>query len=385
MSVYLDYAATVPIRPEVAIEYTKFLSLVGNPSSTHHLGQQARMVLEESREEIAAAVGCHRSEVVFTSGGTEADNLAIKGLYWQRIGEDARRRVVISSAVEHHAVLDTVEWLATQGAEILTVPVDKSGNLDLDWLSETLTSRSDEVALIALMLVNNETGVVSPIREVAAIASKFEVPVHTDAVAAFGHIPVNFSDLGVATMAISGHKVGAPVGVGALIVGRQVKLKPIQQGGGQERALRPGTMNAPAAKAFALAAKTSQQELAREAERLSGLRDRLGSEIQSVLPEVEITAFGAQRNPGTLHLRLPNCSSDSLLYLLDQNQIAVSAGSACSAGVTSASHVLLGMGFSHEQSAGSLRISLGYNSSEADIKALLEVLPSAYQQAKSVN
>jgi cysteine desulfurase len=320
--------------------------------------------------------------VVFTSGGTEADNLAIKGLYWQRNGEDQARRVIISSAVEHHAVLDTVEWLGTQGAEILMIPVDRSGALDLAWLRATLAERHGEVALIALMLANNETGVISPIAEVAALAAEYEIPVHSDAVAAFGHIAVNFAELGVATLAISGHKIGAPVGIGALIVGRKVKLKPLQQGGGQERALRPGTMNAAGAKAFAKAAELALAELDVETARLSRLRDELSGDIKAAIGEVLVTAETAARVPGTLHLRLPECSSDSLLFLLDQREVALSAGSACSAGVTGVSHVLLGMGFAESESTGSLRITLGYNSSEADCKALLGALAPAYEAAK---
>jgi cysteine desulfurase len=382
MSVYLDYAATAPIRPEVAVEYAQYLGLIGNPSSTHHLGQQARRAVEEAREVVALAVGCHRSEVIFTSGGTEADNLAIKGLYWQRNGEDSARKVIITSAIEHHAVLDTVEFLATQGAEVLFIPVDRAGALDLAWLSDVLAARGGEVALITLMLANNETGVVSPIGAVAGLANEHGIPVHTDAVAAFGHTGVNYADLGVATLAISGHKIGAPVGIGALIVGRRVKLKPVQQGGGQERALRPGTMNAAGAKAFAKAAQLALEELDAEAARLSGLRDRLAHQIKAVLPVAELTATGSWRLPGTLHLRLPECQSDSLLFLLDQKQVAVSAGSACSAGVTGVSHVLLGMGFSEQESTGSLRITLGYNSSEVDTNTLLDALPAAYEAAK---
>lgn len=382
MSVYLDYAATAPVRPEVGLEYAKYLTLVGNPSSVHHLGQEARRAVEEAREVIAAAVGCHRSEVIFTSGGTEADNLAIKGLYWQRNGEDGSKRIVVTSAVEHHAVLDTVEWLEGQGAEVKFIPVDQAGGLDINWLENLLSERASEVALITLMLANNETGVVSPLKNIAALASKFQIPVHTDAVAAFGHVAVNFSELGVSALSISGHKIGAPVGVGALIVGRRVKLQAVQQGGGQERKLRPGTLNAAGVKAFALAAQLALEELDAETARLSALRDELAVEIQQAIPSARITAPGKWRVPGNLHLRVPDCSSDSLLFLLDQAKVAVSAGSACTAGVTGVSHVLLGMGFTEAESTGSLRITLGYNSCEADVKALLAALPSAYEAAK---
>ncbi len=382
MSIYLDYAATAPVRPEVALEYARYLTLVGNPSSIHHLGQEARRAVEESREVIAAAVGCHRSEVIFTSGGTEGDNLAIKGLYWQRNSEDAARRIVVTSAVEHHAVLDTVEWLEGQGAEVQFIPVDRTGALDISWLENFLAERGAEVALVTLMLANNETGVVSPLKNVSAIAASYQIPVHTDAVAAFGHVAVNFADLGVAALTISGHKIGAPVGIGALIVGRRVKLQSVQQGGGQERKLRPGTLNAAGVKAFAKAAEFALDELDAEAARLGSLRDRLGSEIKQLIPSAEITAPGKWRIPGSLHLRLPDCSSDSLLFLLDQAKIAVSAGSACTAGVTGVSHVLLGMGYEEAEATGSLRITLGYNSSEADVTALLEALPTAYEAAK---
>jgi len=382
MSVYLDYAATAPVRPEVALEYAEHLTLVGNPSSVHHLGQAARRAVEEAREVVAAAVGCHRSEVVFTSGGTEGDNLAIKGLYWQRNSEDPARRIIVTSAVEHHAVLDTVEWLETQGAEALFVPIDRGGAIDIAWLERLIADRGGEIALISLMLANNETGVVSPLKNVSALANERGIPVHTDAVAAFGHVTVNFADLGVAALTLSGHKIGAPVGVGALIVGRRVKLQAVQQGGGQERKLRPGTLNAAGVKAFAKAAEMALEELDAESARLSSLRDQLANGIKELIPVAEVTAPGKWRIPGNLHLRLPDCSSDSLLFLLDQAKIAVSAGSACTAGVTGVSHVLLGMGFSEQESTGSLRVTLGYNSSEADVKALLTALPNAYEAAK---
>jgi len=382
MSVYLDNAATTPIRPEVLEVYKDYLQLLGNPSSVHTSGQQVRQALEESRESIAKVVDCDRSEVIFTSGGTESDNLAIKGLFWQRRNEDATRKVIITAGTEHHGVIDPIEWLENHdGAEVVLVPVSYDGELDLEWLSNYLADNHQSIALISLMWANNETGVITDIGAVPAMANKYSIPVHSDAVAAFGHMPVSFRDSGLAAMSITAHKLGGPVGVGALIVSRNTKLVSIIHGGGQERGLRSGTMNAPAAKAFALAAERMQGELEKEIARLNDLRAKLIEGVLSITPEISLTASNAERLPNIIHFTLAGASGESLLFLLDQKGIFVSTGSACQAGVNRPSHVLIAMGRTEDQAKGCLRITFGHESTEADVDAVLEALPQAIESA----
>ena len=382
MSVYLDNAATTPIRPEVLEVYKDYLQLLGNPSSVHTSGQQVRQALEESRESIAKVVDCDRSEVIFTSGGTESDNLAIKGLFWQCRNEDATRKVIITAGTEHHGVIDPIEWLENHdGAEVVLVPVSYDGELDLEWLSNYLADNHQSVALISLMWANNETGVITDIGAVTAMANKYSIPVHSDAVAAFGHMPVSFRDSGLAAMSITAHKLGGPVGVGALIVSRNTKLVSIIHGGGQERGLRSGTMNAPAAKAFALAAERMQGELEKEIARLIDLRAKLIEGVLSITPEISLTASNAERLPNIIHFTLAGASGESLLFLLDQKGIFVSTGSACQAGVNRPSHVLIAMGRTEDQAKGCLRITFGHESTEEDVDAVLEALPQAIESA----
>jgi cysteine desulfurase len=258
MPVYLDHAATSPIRPSVLAHYSKALEQAGNPASVHSFGQSSRQMLEEARESLAAAIGCDRNEVIFTSGGTESDNLAVKGLYWRRHSADSNRRLIITSAAEHAAVLDAVNWLvAEQGAKTHFVSLDSDGVLNLQELAQVLSERSDEVALISLMWANNEIGVVHPIAQIVELARRYSIPVHSDAIAALGHIPVNFSQSGLTALTITGHKIGSPVGVGALIVSRGTKLTPVVHGGGQEAGLRSGTPDAAAASAMAEATRAS--------------------------------------------------------------------------------------------------------------------------------
>ncbi|MEY4390497.1 MAG: hypothetical protein RLZZ400_240 [Actinomycetota bacterium] len=381
MVVYFDHAATSPIRPEVLARFTESLVLVGNPSSVHSSGQEARKALEEAREQLAKAVGCNRNEVIFTSGGTESDNLAIKGIYWQR-NLDAQRPIVISAATEHHAVIDPVEWLdAQQGAEAVWVPVDERGVLDLDWLEKFVNENGTRVALISLMWANNETGVVTDIKRVTQIASTAGIPVHSDAVAALGHVPIDFASSGLTAMSVTAHKVCGPVGVGALIVSRAAKLTSLLHGGGQERSMRSGTMNAAGAKAFALAAELAVAELAQYTEHTSSLCQRLVDGVTRVVPSARFSRGDAPGVPQTAHFTLPGCSGDSLLFLLDRAGFAISNGSACQAGVTAASHVLLAMGRDEAEASGCLRISVGMSNTEAEIDAFLEALPTAHEGA----
>jgi cysteine desulfurase len=382
MSVYLDYAATTPLRKEVFDCYVEYLQTLGNPSSVHSSGQLVRRALEEARESLAESVNCNRSEVIFTSGGTESDNLAIKGLYWQRVGEDSNRKVIISAATEHHASLDPMEWLEKHdGAEILWLPVDEQGVIDLTFLEEFLVSNHSRVALVNLMWANNETGVITDIERVVAVAKTYGIPVHSDAIAAFGHIPLSFASSGLAAMSISAHKIGGPVGAGALIVSRATKLVSIIHGGGQERGMRSGTMNAPVAKAFALAAELAVAELPQEMIRLKALRDKLVSGVQEITPLAHHTGALSPRMPHNAHFTFDGCSGDSLLFLLDQQGVCVSVGSACQAGVNGPSHVLIAMGRTEQQANGCIRMTLGKQSTEADVDSFLKALPTALDGA----
>lgn len=382
MAIYLDYAATTPIRDEVLESYVHYLKELGNPSSVHSSGQAVRKALEEARESLAKSLNCHRSEVIFTSGGTESNNSAVKGLYWQRIEEDPKRRIIITAGTEHHAVIDPVEWLEKHdGAKIIWLPIDQYGEFDLEQLASLLEEKHAEVALITLMWANNETGVITEIAKVTQLAGRYGIPVHSDAVAAFGHIPISFADSGLATLSVSAHKVGGPIGVGALVVSRATKLVSLIHGGGQERGLRSGTMNAPAAKAFAHAAEIAVRELPNEAKRLTELRDYLIAGVQKITEVASFTGTTKNRLPNNAHFIFKGCSGDSLLFLLDQQGISVSTGSACQAGVNGPSHVLIAMGRSEAEANGCLRMTLGNKTTKADIDGFLSVLPEAVAAA----
>lgn len=359
------------------------LGAVGNPSSVHRFGQAVRRALEEARESLAKSVDCNRNEIVFTAGGTESDNLAIKGLFWQRNLEDSRRTVIISAATEHHAVIDPIEWLAKeQGAEMVWAPVDARGVVNLQWLSAFVADRGDEVALISLMWANNETGVVTDIPAVVEIAKTKGIPVHSDAVAAVGHLPISFATSGLAALSFTAHKVGGPVGVGALVVARSAKLTPTMHGGNQERGLRSGTMNAAGAAAFAKATEVAVADIEAHAKAASKLRDRVIAGVLAVAPEARFSRGDAPGLPDNVHFTFPGCSGDSLLFLLDVAGVSVSTGSACTAGVSSASHVLLAMGRSEKEATGCLRVSLGYTNTDACVDEFLAALPNAYEGAK---
>ena len=383
MPVYLDHAATSPIRPSVLAHYSKALSLVGNPASVHSFGQSARQMLEEARETIAKSIGCDRNEVIFTSGGTESDNLAVKGIYWNRVSQDPRRNLIISSTAEHAAVLDAVNWLvAEQGARAHFLSMDEQGVLDLDELAKVLSEHSDEIALISLMWANNEIGVVHPIGKITELANAYSIPVHSDAIAALGHVPVNFSQSGLSALTITGHKVGSPVGIGALILARSQKLTPVVHGGGQERNLRSGTPDAAAASALALAVKEAVEEQPELQKLHAELSSRLITGVREVAPEVKVSSEHAPRLSNNVHFRFPGCLGDSLLFLMDVNGVSISTGSACSAGVSSPSHVLLSLGANTDEAMGTMRITFGHNSTHADVDAFLDAFPKAYEGAK---
>ncbi|HEY8720236.1 cysteine desulfurase family protein [Pengzhenrongella sp.] len=388
MTAYLDHAATTPMRVAAIEAFTAELTRTGNPSSLHAAGRAARRTVEEAREQLAGALGARPSEVVLTAGGTEADNLAVKGMFWGRRAQDPARLRIVVSGVEHHAVLDPAFWMAGHaGAEIVLLPVDGDGRIDLDALAAELESSGDRIALVSVMWANNEVGTVQPIDDVVSLARRYGVPVHADAVQAVGQLPVDFAASGLDAMTVSAHKLGGPVGVGALLARRELALTPVQHGGGQERGVRSGTLDTAGARSFALALDAAVQARPREAVRLAGLRDDLIARVRAAVPDAVLRGPDPGRDPGRLpanaHFTFPGCEGDSLLYLLDSAGVACSTGSACQAGVPQPSHVLLAMGVDEHTARGALRFSLGHTSTAADVDALLEVLPGVVERARS--
>ncbi|GAA1641338.1 cysteine desulfurase family protein [Georgenia ruanii] len=386
---YLDHAATTAVRPAAAEAYAEELTRLGNPSSLHAAGRDARRRLEEARERLAAALDADPAEVIFTSGGTEADNLAVKGAYWARRGAAPERTRLAISAVEHHAVLEAAGWLAAhEGAVLDTLPVGADGVLDTAALEAHLAAHGPATAVVSVMWANNETGALQPVERVAALAHAVGVPVHTDGVQAVGHVPVRFRGSGVDALSLSGHKLGAPVGVGALLARRGLGLSPVEHGGGQERGVRSGTLAVAGARALAVVVSAAVAEQETEAERLGVLRDRLVAAALAVpgvtLSGPPVTPSGPHqaRLPGTAHLTIEGADADALLFGLDMAGIDASSGSACQAGVQEASHVLLAMGRSEEQARSALRFSLGWTSTAADVDAVAAALPGVVEQAR---
>lgn len=383
MPVYLDHAATTPMRPEAIAAFTDALGVVGNPSSIHSQGQQARRMLEEAREAVAATLGCDPIEVVFTSGGTEAINLAIKGMYWARNAASAHPRILVPGG-EHHATVDAVEWLQrAEGAEPRWLPLDAEGRIPVQDAAAALAEAYD-IALLTFLAVNNEVGTIQSVAELAGAARAAGVPSHVDAVAAYGHLPIDFAGLGADALSVSAHKIGGPVGIGALVLARTSSVVPLIHGGGQQRQVRSGTQDVAAAAAFAAAALAAEKERAEEARRLAGLRDRLIRGVCEAVPEAVLSGpepGSGDRVASNAHFVFPGAQGDSLLFLLDLAGLSVSTGSACQAGIPEPSHVLLAMGRSEQDARAALRFTLGRTSTEADVDALLSALPGAYAQA----
>ena len=380
--VYLDHAATTPMHP-VAIEaMTAVLGTVGNASSLHTSGRAARRRIEESRELIADKLGARPSEVIFTAGGTESDNLAVKGIYRARRDADPSHRRIISSQVEHHAVLDSVDWLVEhEGAQVTWLPTAADGSVSAAALTDVLHSH-DDVALVSVMWANNEVGTVMPIAELAAVAAEFGVPMHSDAIQAVGQLPVDFTASGLSAMSVAAHKFGGPPAVGALLLRRDVTCVPLLHGGGQERDIRSGTPDVAGAVGMASAVRIAVDGLEANSARLRALRDRL---VEGVLAEIDDVRFNGSRDsrlPGNAHFTFRGCEGDSLLMLLDANGIECSTGSACTAGVPQASHVLIAVGDDPATARGSLRLSLGHTSVDDDVDAALRVLPGAVDRAR---
>ncbi|MGV8857543.1 cysteine desulfurase family protein [Rhodoglobus sp.] len=378
MTIYLDHAATTPMRPSVVDAFAAALPVVGNPSSIHSQGQSAKRMLEEARETVAASLGADSVEVTFTSGGTESINLAIKGLFWARNSTEVSRPRILVARAEHHATIDAVEWMREHDGAVLDwIPVDAFGRIDVDYVRDAL---ADDVALVTMLLANNEVGTLQPVSEISTLAHGHGVPVHVDAVSAFGYVPIDFHAAGVAALSVSAHKIGGPVGVGALVIARSATVTPLIHGGSQQRA-RSGTLDAPGAVAFAAAAREATGDLADTGRRLSELRDELISGVRNAVPAAVLRGDPEHRLPGNVHFTFPGCEGDSLLFLLDVAGFSVSTGSACQAGVPEASHVLLAMGLDEPTARGALRISLGETTTAAEIAQFVDALPRAVEQA----
>jgi cysteine desulfurase len=376
-SIYVDHAATTPLSPAAFKAITDQLQELGNPSSLHTHGRATRKSLEDARESIAREVGAQPSEVIFTASGTEANNIALKGLWWS--GKAKGKSIVVVSAIEHHAILDPAHWLEThEGAEVIVVPVDVHGVIDLEFLRNLVATRGDQIAVISIMHSNNETGVLQPIEEVVSIASS--IPVHTDAVQSFKKVPLSYKDLGVTALTLSAHKVGGPLGIGALILRRAYEIPALLHGGGQEREIRSGTLNAPSIVAFCAAATESYPAAA-----VTTLRDNFIKALSAAIPDAYINGGTSQRLPGIVNVTFPGTQSDTLLLLLDNAHVSASTGSACSAGVHEASHVLLAMGHTETTAQSSLRFSFGAASTQADVEFVMSVLPEVIARGRAAN
>lgn len=383
---YLDHAATTPMLPEAIETMTTELGRLGNASSLHTSGRAARRVVEESRELIAERLGARPSEVVFCSGGTEANNLAIKGLFWARRGQDPVRNRVLFSSIEHHALLDPVTWLAKhEGAQVDMTPVDRQGRVLVDELRDSVAADPASVAAITTMWANNEMGTIQPIDDVVAIAREHGIWVHSDAVQAAGYVPIDFAARGLDAMTVTAHKLGGPVGVGALVMRREIDAVPLLHGGGQERDVRSGTIGVALIAAFARAVDITVGGQAETVARVEALRTRLVEGIGRIVPDSVVNGDpepgSNHRLPNIAHVTFPGCEGDAMLMLLDAQGVECSTGSACAAGVPQPSHVLLAMGYDEQAARGSLRFSLGHTSTEADVDRLLAALPAVHERA----
>lgn len=383
--VYLDHAATTPLRPEVRDAWLETQQLVGNASSIHGAGQHARRVLEDARERLGAVLGCEPIEVVLTSGGTESIGLALQGLWRSRAA--GAERILLPDG-EHHATLDTVGWLASHdGAVVAPVGLDARGRIPVDAFAGTLAD-DGRAALATALVAGNETGTTNDAAGLSRAAAEAGVPLHLDAVAAFGHVGVDFAGwrgdaspgTGLVALSVSGHKIGAPVGTGALVVSRTATVEPLLHGGGQQRGLRAGTQDIAGAVALARAAELAELERETESARLWELRERFLAALKREIPEVVVLGDPEHRLPGTIHLHLPGAGGESLLFLLDQRGVSVSTGSACQAGVAEPSHVVMALGYSQAEASQVLRISLGRTTTSTDLDALVAALPESYRR-----
>lgn len=376
---------------EVLSAYTDALRVVGNPASTHGHGQAAGEMLEGARERIARALGCDAAETILTAGGTEAVNLALKGLYWARRGAGSGPVLLVAEG-EHHATLETAEWLEqAQGARVRWLPIDADGVLHPQVLAAAIEAEGAEnCALVSFLWANNEVGTVQPVRDLCAIAAAAGIPSHVDAVAALGQLAIHFPDVGASALSVSAHKIGGPVGAGALVLGRRAAAESLLHGGGQQRS-RAGTQDVAGAVAFAAALDTVLGERGaprpEQIDRLERLQRRLIEGVRAIDPSAVLRGGDPEheghRLPGNVHFTFPGCQGDSLVFLLDQSGVSASVGSACQAGVQQTSHVLLAMGVPEIEAAGALRFTLSHSTSDAEIDALLDALPAALSAARA--
>ena len=382
MSIYFDHAATTPMVDAALHALNTQLKKLGNASSLHSAGRAVRKDLEAAREEIAQAINCAPSEVIFTATGTEANNLAIKGLYWKGVKEN--KRVIITSTFEHHAVMDPIVWLVEhEGAQVVGVNVDSKGFINLDELKQAVSEHEGKIALISIMHANNEVGSIQDIAQVVAIAG--QVPVHADCVQSFGKVELSFKKLGLTAATISAHKIGGPLGVAALILKKGLDIEPVLHGGGQERDLRSGTFNAPSIVSFAAAASDAQINRKARELMIRNLKQELIQTIKKNVPEIRVNGDLEKSLPGIISITFPKTDSEGLLLLLDAEGIACSTGSACSAGVQRPSHVLMAMGLSEDETTSTLRFSLSYLNTINEIARLGSVIASVVARSKAAS
>lgn len=380
---YLDHAATTPMLPEAIAAVTEAMGQLGNPSSLHSAGRDARRRIEESRESLAAALGARPSEVIFTGGGTESDNLAVKGLFWARRAADPNRTRLIVSAIEHHAVLDAVDWLVShEGADVSWLPVDATATIAPAALRAAIDQDPGSVALISIMWANNEVGTLQPITELAAIAREYGIPMHSDAVQAVGSQPVDFASSGLDALTMTGHKLGGPPGVGALLLRRDAECVPLLHGGGQEREVRSGTLDVPGVVGLATATELAVARRDVTAARVAALRESLVDGVLAQVSDVAVNGHPTRHLPGIANLTFAGCEGDALLMLLDARGVECSTGSACTAGVAQPSHVLIAMGAGPAAARGTLRFSLGHTSTADDVAAAVEAIAPAVERAR---
>jgi len=382
MSIYFDHAATTPMVDAALNALNTQLKKLGNASSLHSAGRAVRKDLEAAREEIAQAINCAPSEVIFTATGTGANNLAIKGLYWKGVKEN--KRVIITSTFEHHAVMDPIVWLVEhEGAQVVGVNVDSKGFINLDELKQAVSEHEGKIALISIMHANNEVGSIQDIAQVVAIAG--QVPVHADCVQSFGKVELSFKKLGLTAATISAHKIGGPLGVAALILKKGLDIEPVLHGGGQERDLRSGTFNAPSIVSFAAAASDAQINRKARELMIRNLKQELIQTIKKNVPEIRVNGDLEKSLPGIISITFPKTDSEGLLLLLDAEGIACSTGSACSAGVQRPSHVLMAMGLSEDETTSTLRFSLSHLNTINEIARLGSVIASVVARSKAAS
>lgn len=378
--IYFDHSATTPVDAEVAAVMVEYMTdKFGNASSIHSFGREARKAVDEAREKVAALIGATANEIFFTSGGTEGDNLAIKGVAF---ANRKKGNHIITSAIEHHAVLHTCEYLEKHGFEVTYLPVDEYGMVRVEDVKNAIT---DHTILISIMFANNEVGTIQPIKEIGAIAKEKGIYLHTDAVQAVGHIPIDVKEQNIDLLALAGHKFSAPKGIGVLYIRKGVRIQAMQHGGGHERNMRAGTENVPGIVALGKACEIAKRDMDSEIARLTRFRDKIISEVTAKIPHVKLNGHPTLRLPGHVNFSFLYLEGESLLLNLDLKGIAASSGSACTSGSLDPSHVLLAMGLSHEVAHGSLRVSMGHGNTQEEVDYFLKVLPEIIEKLRAMS